>query len=84
MANTIALKTNKESNLFKQLKKQYINKRERSYAIQLLKKTYSIKFERYYDQQIRLVHLDQIDESYHRIIDEIYSNMCLFVEENEK
>lgn len=84
MAHTIALNSNKETQLLKALKKQYINKRERSYALQLFLKTYSIKYKSYYDLKISQVDINKIDNSNKWIIDNIYSERKNLVKENEK
>ncbi|MBO4517192.1 hypothetical protein J5751_07395 [bacterium] len=61
MANTIALKTNKESEFFKKLKEQYINKKETSYALQLLKKTYNIKYKSIKECKMESASIKRID-----------------------
>ena len=84
MAHTIALNSNNETQLLKTLKKQYTNKREKSYALQLFLKIYSIKFEKFYDKQISQVDINQINDSNKWIIDNIYSERKNLVKEDEK
>lgn len=83
MANTIALKTNKESEFFKKLKEQYINKKETSYALQLLKKTYNIKYKSIKECKMESASIKRIDWENMRLVSYILYNKNLFMNNNE-
>lgn len=83
MAHTISLKTNKESNFFKKLKEKYINKKETSYAIQLLKKTYNIKYKSIKECKAESSYIKNIDRQNKWIIMYIINNKNIFINNNE-
>lgn len=83
MAHTISLETNKESEFFKKLKDKYINKKETSYAIQLLKKTHNIKYKSIKECKMESASIKIIDRENMRLVNYILNNKNSFMNNNK-